>query len=73
MEPNSSTLPTDRLTVTIPEAARLLGVSRESAYKAARAGQIPTVAFGRRRLVPVARLRALLGLDPEGIGVTDGG
>ena len=49
--------------ITIPEAADLLGISRESGYKAARSGQLPTVTLGRRKLVPVARLRALLGLD----------
>ena len=30
------------LTLTIPEAARLLGISTSKAYEAARAGEIPT-------------------------------
>ena len=55
--------PTERLVMSVPEAAELLGISRESAYKAARAGQLPTVTLGRRLLVPVARLHAFLGGD----------
>lgn len=55
----------ERLTVTIPEAARLLGISRNSAYQAASRGEIPTVRVGRLLLVPVARLRALLGEGEE--------
>ena len=53
----------DRPTITVREAAALLGISTESAYKAARSGELPTVALGRRLLVPTARLRALLGID----------
>jgi excisionase family DNA binding protein len=55
----------ERLVMTVPEAAELLGISRESAYKAARAGQLPTVTLGRRLLVPVARLNAFLGVDGQ--------
>jgi excisionase family DNA binding protein len=58
--PDSQTA--ERLVMTVPEAAELLGISRESAYKAARAGQLPTVTLGRRLLVPVARLNAFLGV-----------
>lgn len=54
-----------RLTVTVPEAARLLSISRSTAYSAARAGQLPTVRMGRRLLVPTHALRDLLGLHPE--------
>jgi excisionase family DNA binding protein len=50
-------------TITVEEAARLLGISRPTAYAAARTGELPTLRFGRRRLVPVARLRAMLGAD----------
>jgi excisionase family DNA binding protein len=51
----------DRITLTIDETAPILGCSRSSAYDAARAGTIPTLRIGRRLLVPVARLRRLLG------------
>jgi excisionase family DNA binding protein len=51
----------ERLTLTIPEAAELLGVSRGVAYEAARAGELPTIRLGRRLLVSRARLMELLG------------
>ena len=50
-----------RLTLTIAEAAELLGVSRGVAYEAARTGELETIRLGRRLLVPRARLMALLG------------
>jgi excisionase family DNA binding protein len=52
----------DRLTVTVPEAARLLGVSRMSAYTAVRAGEIPSIRIGRRVLVPRLALERLLNM-----------
>lgn len=51
----------EALTVSVEEAARLLGVGRGLAYEAARRGEIPTIRLGRRLLVPRARLLALLG------------
>jgi excisionase family DNA binding protein len=55
-----------RPTCTIEEAAELLGIHRDTAYKAARSGDLPTLRLGRRLLVPTARLRALLGVDNGG-------
>lgn len=55
-----------RATITVPEAGELLSLSRDSAYRAAAAGQIPTLRLGRRIVVPVARLLALLGQDGDG-------
>jgi excisionase family DNA binding protein len=52
-------------TVTVEHAAKLLGVSRSAAYRAAARGELPTIAFGRRRLVPTRRLLELLGLSVE--------
>jgi excisionase family DNA binding protein len=51
----------DKSTVTIEEAAPIIGVSRGSAYAAAQSGEIPTLRIGRRLVVPVAALRRLLG------------
>jgi excisionase family DNA binding protein len=48
------------LTVTTAEAARLLGISRNLAYEAARRGEIPTIRIGRRILVPIAALERLI-------------
>lgn len=53
------------LTVSIPEAARMLGISRNLAYLAAARGEIPTLKVGRRVLVPKAALDRLLGSPPR--------
>src|SRR5665811_566187 len=54
-------------TLTIPEAAKLLGIGRNLAYQiAAQEGELAGVAIirvGRRIVVPHAPLRAALGLD----------
>jgi excisionase family DNA binding protein len=42
--------------MTIPEAARKLGVGRNQGYIAAHSGQIPTIKIGKRLLVPIAAL-----------------
>jgi excisionase family DNA binding protein len=41
-----------RLTLTVEEAAELLGISRALAYEAVRRGEIPSLRIGRRILVP---------------------
>jgi len=56
-------------TLTISQAAVLLGVGRNLAYEvAARDGElagVPVIRVGRRLLIPHARLLAVLGLDNE--------
>ena len=52
-------------TISVEHAAKLLGVSRSAAYRAAASGQLPTLAFGRRLLVPTAPLLKMLGLPVE--------
>jgi hypothetical protein len=52
-------------TVSVSDAAILLGISRSAAYRAAKAGQIPTITFGRRLVVPTCRLLEMLGLPLE--------
>jgi excisionase family DNA binding protein len=47
-------------TITIDEAAAVLGVSRNSAYSAVARGEIPAIRIGRRLLVPKAALERLL-------------
>jgi excisionase family DNA binding protein len=49
-----------RLTWTVTEAAKLLGISSTSAYEAARRGELPVRVIGRRMLVPRAALLRLL-------------
>jgi excisionase family DNA binding protein len=48
------------LTVSVAEAAHLLGTSRELIYRAIVRGEIPAVRVGARRLVPRWVLEALL-------------
>lgn len=50
----------DRATISVSDAAALLGISRNSAYEAARTGQLPTLRLGRRLLVPVPALLRML-------------
>ena len=45
-----------------PDAARVLGISLNSAFKAAADGSLPTLRFGKRLVVPVPRLLAMLGV-----------
>ncbi|RTL63699.1 MAG: DNA-binding protein [Hyphomicrobiales bacterium] len=49
-----------RLTMTVPEAAEVLGIGRAAAYEAARSGQLPIIRVGKRVLVPVAALERML-------------
>ena len=51
------------LILTIDEAAVVLRISRQSAYEAARRGEIPTIRLGRRILVPRRALEKLIGAD----------
>ena len=53
-------------TITVERAARLLGLSRSAAYRAAATGQLPTLSFGRRLVVPTFRLMQMLGIPVEG-------
>ena len=50
----------ERRTYTVEEAARILGISRSSAYEAARKGEIPTIRIGKLLRVPAAQLDRLL-------------
>ena len=52
--------PDERLTCTVPEAGRMIGLGRQASYDAARRGEIPTLRFGRRLVVPFAALYKLL-------------
>jgi excisionase family DNA binding protein len=53
------------VTITVEEAAELVGMSRSAAYRAAARGQLPTVRLGRRLRVPTAKFLSMLGLDGE--------
>ena len=52
-------------TLTIPQVAAVLGVGNTSLYTALRRGEIdlPVIEIGRRRVIPSAAVRRLLGMD----------
>ncbi len=54
-----------RLTITVEEAASLLGLGRSAAYEAARRGEIPNRKLGRRVIVPVPAFLDWLGVQPS--------
>jgi excisionase family DNA binding protein len=49
-----------RVTMTVPEAAQLLGLSESATYEAVGRGEIPAVKIGRRVLVKRDALLAML-------------
>jgi excisionase family DNA binding protein len=51
---------TECQTLKIEEAAKILGISRNTAYDAVRTGQLPIIKIGRRFLVPRAALERML-------------
>lgn len=51
---------TERLTLTVDEAAERLGLSRPVAYQAVKRGEIPVIRIGRRILIPIAALEKML-------------
>ena len=61
----------ERKTVTVEEAATILGVGRNKAYEAARSGEIPTIRIGKRLLVPQVALEQLLAVGVEQLGAND--
>ena len=49
------------LTMTVPEAGKkYFGLSRDSSYRAAERGEIPTIRIGRLLRVPVRALEQML-------------
>lgn len=53
------------LTISVEDCGRFLGVGRGAAYECVRNGEIPSLALGRKRLVPVPKLLQLLGAEGE--------
>ncbi len=53
------------LVVTVPEAARLLGIARTHAYELVTRGDLAHVRLGRRIVVPKHAIESLLGLVAE--------
>ena len=55
---------TEKLTLTVSEAAQALGLSRNSCYQAVETGTLPSLRIGKRILIPRFALERLLaGID----------
>lgn len=57
---NPSRLQDEPILITVPKAARLLGISRSAAYRCAASGDLPTTHLGGRVYVVTAKLQQLL-------------
>lgn len=58
VQPRPTASHMEPLTITVPEAARALGISRTKAYALTRSGELPSFRLGRAVRVPIAELRA---------------
>ena len=64
-------LTTDQLVIPIADAGEAaFGLKKTASYDAAARGELPCVTVNGRRYVAVWRLRAMLGIPPEGIRPT---
>ncbi len=53
----------EKQTLTVEEAAKVLGISRNAAYSGARTGLLPVIRFGKRYLVPRVALERMLSME----------
>ena len=53
-------MPPECLTLSVEDAARILGYSRNTAYEAEKTGQLPVIRLGRKIRVPKVALQRLL-------------
>jgi excisionase family DNA binding protein len=58
------------LTLTVEQAAQVLGVGRSTAYELVRSGDLKHIRLRRRVVVPVAHLAERLGVDREAVWAT---
>ena len=57
----------NRLTLSVPETAKLLGISRALAYQLVARGELPSLRLGRRIVVPRAALERFIGESEPGV------
>jgi excisionase family DNA binding protein len=53
--------------LSVEEAAELLGISRGLAYELVRRDELPALRLGRRLVVPVAALEAMMAQAASGV------
>lgn len=58
---------TTKPTLTLMDAAELLGIGRSTAYTAVREGTFPTriITIGGRYIIPTTEMMALLGIETK--------
>lgn len=49
-----------RLCIRVPEAAEMLGISRNFAYELVKRGELPSIRFGKRIVIPKIALEKRL-------------
>jgi excisionase family DNA binding protein len=57
-----------RRTYTVDEAAGVLGISRSTAYECVRTGELPSLRFRRRIVIPAHALEQLIASGAAEIG-----
>lgn len=60
----------DKLTLSIEEAAKQLGIGRNLCYDRVKTGEIPVIKIGRRLLVPKEALKKMLAEPPKPVNLT---
>lgn len=50
----------ERETLSVIEAGRILGLGKDKAYEAVRCGEIPSLTFGKKTVVPRKALERML-------------
>ncbi len=55
----------EKLTYTVVEAAKALGIGRSKMYELVRSGAVPSITLGNRRLIPAHKLREFIGAPLE--------
>jgi excisionase family DNA binding protein len=54
-----------KLTLSVNEASRKLGISRNSLYEGIKRGEVPCIRIGKRILIPIAALEKKLSGVPK--------
>ena len=61
----------ESLTLSVTEAARVLGISRTTAYECVHTGQLRAVRLGRRLVIPRAAITELLAAPDPSVTSTE--
>ena len=70
-QPNAGAQAPSKLVLSIAEAAEVLGVSDDLVYELTARGELPCVRLGRRRLIPVVAIQAIIDGCLDGFQITD--